>query len=88
MREQPTFGNFIVYQSAQALTLQVLRLVVQQRLVVASRLSIVPETVVSKCKIVEAFAAALRVVAEDICSRVRKKPNSAMVHPVSDQSIA
>lgn len=87
MRGQPTFGNFIVYQSAQALTLQILRLVVQQCLVVASRLSIVPETVVSECEIVEAFTAALRVVTEDICSRVSMKPNSTLVYPVSDQSI-
>lgn len=74
---QPTFGNFVVYQSAQTMALQVLRLVIQQRLIVASRLGIVPETVVSECEIVEAFAATLWVLAEDICSRVSKKPKSA-----------
>lgn len=70
---QPTFRNFIIYQSAQALALQVLRLVVQQHLVIASGFRIVPETVIPKCKIVETFATTLRVVAEDVCGRISKK---------------
>lgn len=67
---QPTFSNFIIYQSAQTLTLQVLRLVVQQRLIVASGFCIIPETVISECEIVETFAATLRVVAEYVCNRI------------------
>ena len=64
--DQPFLLHLLVNQALQALRLQVLRLEVQQQLVVAAGFGVGPEFVVAEGEVVEAFAAALRRVAEDV----------------------
>lgn len=61
-----TFSNFIIDQSAQAERLRIRRFILEQDLIILPRVCIVSQPVVAQCQVVEAFAAALGIVAEDL----------------------